>query len=76
MKDPRKMGFFEFVTTQDERSLNTVVAAFLSILSVFMVVYFLTTANNGTPVAIAHRLLFVLSIMILGVFTYPLKRKS
>lgn len=76
MKDPQKKGFFAFVTAQDKISFSAVVAAFLSILSVFMVVYFLVTANNGTPVAIAHRLLFVLFIMILGVFTYPLKRKS
>lgn len=76
MKNPQKKGFFAFVTAQDKISFSAVVAAFLSIRSVFMVVYFLVTANNGTPVAIAHRLLFVLFIMILGVFTYPLKRKN
>lgn len=34
------------------------------------------TANCGTPVAIAHRLLFVLFIMILAFFLHPTKRKN
>lgn len=76
MKGPRKTGFFAYVIAQDKVSPGTVVAAFLSIVSVFMVVYFLVTANNGTPVAIAHRLLFVLFIMILGIVTYPVGRKN
>lgn len=71
----KKIGFFEYITKQKKWSIYSVMAAVLSIISTTMVVYFLVTSNNGTPVAIAHRLLFVLFIMLLAFAVRPTKRK-
>lgn len=73
---PKKVGYFDYLVSNRKNSSQTVLAAFLCCISVFMVVYFLVTANCGTPVAIAHRLLFVLCIMLMAFFVYPTKRKS
>ena len=67
----QKTGLFEYAVHQKKLTPRSFLAMFLSIISVFMVVYFLVTANCGTPVAIAHRLLFVLFIMILAFFLHP-----
>lgn len=72
----QKTGLFEYAVHQKKLTPRSFLAMFLSIISVFMVVYFLVTANCGTPVAIAHRLLFVLFIMILAFFLHPTKRKN
>ena len=72
----QKTGFFEYALMQKRLSYRSVLAMFLSAISVFMVVYFLVTAFCGTPVAIAHRLLFVLFIMLLAFFLHPTKRKG
>lgn len=72
----KKKSFFEYALSQKKPTAQSVLALLLSVLSVFMVVYFLVTACSGTPVAIAHRLLFV-SFVILAVYIiYPTRRKS
>ena len=72
----QKIGFFEYAIQQKKKTPHWALAIFLNIVSVFMVVYFLVTANCGTPVAIAHRLLFVLFIMVQAFFLHPTRRKS
>lgn len=72
----KKIGFFEYAVQQKKKTPYFMLAMFLSTVCVMMVVYFLVTANCGTPVAVAHRLLFVLFIMVLAFFVRPTKRKN
>lgn len=70
-------GFFDYFLTTDKKfSLKGIVALILAAVTFLMSAYFLMTAYYGAPVAVAHRLIFLLFALLLVFFLHPLGRKN
>lgn len=69
-------GYFQYFLEEKRITPRSVLALFLSALSLLMVLYFLMTAYFGAPVGIAHRLIFLLFILLFAFFLFPTKRKK
>lgn len=70
-----KSGYFESFISDRKITPKSIVALILSAMSIFMVLYFLMTAYLGAPVAIVHRLIFLLFILFFTFILKPIKRK-
>lgn len=70
-----KSGYFESFISDRKITLKSIVALILSSMALFMVLYFLMTAYFGAPVAIVHRLIFLLFILFFTFILNPTKRK-
>lgn len=71
-----KKDYFEFVTSSRKITSQSIIGMLLSILSVYTCVYFIVTASSGTPVALAHRLMFVSLVVMMIYLSKPTGRKS
>jgi len=77
MSEERKdVGFFEYFLESKKLTPHSVMALGLSALAMLMTLYFLMTAYFGAPVGIAHRLIFVLFVLLFAFFLFPTKRKK
>ena len=77
MSEPKKdMGFFEYFLESKKITPHSIMALGLSALAMVMTLYFLMTAYFGAPVGIAHRLIFVLFVLLYAFFLFPTKRKK
>ena len=72
MSEERKdVGFFEYFLESKKLTPHSVMALGLSALAMLMTLYFLMTAYFGAPVGIAHRLIFVLFVLLFAFFLFP-----
>lgn len=71
-----KQSYLEYALSNRKLTPQVVIGVILSILSVFTCVYFLVTASSGTPVAIAHRLMFVSLVIMMVYLSNPTGRKN
>lgn len=77
MSETKKdVGFFEYFLESKKITPRSIMALCLSALAMLMTLYFLMTAYFGAPVGIAHRLIFVLFVLLFGFFLFPTKRKN
>lgn len=77
MSEPKKdLGFFEYFLENKKLTPHSIMALGLSALAMVMTLYFLMTAYFGAPVGIAHRLIFVLFVLLFAFFLFPTKRKK
>lgn len=77
MSETKKdVGFFEYFLESRKITPRSIMALCLSALAMLMTLYFLMTAYFGAPVGIAHRLIFVLFVLLFGFFLFPTKRKK
>lgn len=72
----KEVGFFEFFLESGKLTPHSIMALGLSALAMLMTLYFLMTAYFGAPVGIAHRLIFVLFVLLFAFFLFPTKRKK
>jgi len=69
-------SYFEYFVSSKKIDPQAVLALFLSAMSTMMALYFLMTAYYGTPAGIAHRLIFLLFVLLHVFFLFPTKRKN
>lgn len=71
-----KKNYLEYVLSTNKITSQAIIGVMLSVLSVFACVYFIVTAQAGTPVAIAHRLMFVAFVIMMIYLSRPTGRKA
>ena len=71
-----KKNYLEYVLSTNKITSQAIIGVMLSVLSVFACVYFIVTAQAGTPVAIAHRLMFVALVIMMIYLSRPTGRKA
>ena len=75
-ENKKESGYLEYFLASRRITPRSVLALFLSALSLLMTLYFLMTAYFGAPVGIAHRFLFLLFVLLFAFFLFPTKRKK